>query len=158
MSSDIKSAMEDISFIKEVIERTRKDFSRIAVFFIWIGLISVAEFILEQAAYGVRNVYGYSSQAYAASEALVRLLPLLAYGICFGIYYRKIKAYRNDISIGMVKVWGTVLLLSQLFPYLYIQFLPAASNEALNVFFRCGEMITILPVFVALLMTGILTE
>lgn len=44
------------------------------------------------------------------SEALVRLLPLIAYCICFGIYYTKIKAYRNDISIGMVKVWGTVLL------------------------------------------------
>ncbi len=158
MNSDIKSAMEDLSFIKEVIERTKKDFSRIALFFIWIGLINIGKFALEQVMYGIRNIYGYSSPVYAVSEILYRLLPLIAYGICFFIYYKKIKSYRNDISIGMVKVWGAVLFLSQLFPYLYIQFLHAASDAALNVFFRCGEIITILPVFIALLMTGILTE
>lgn len=158
MSNTIQSAIEDISYIKEVMERTKYDFSKAAIFFLWIGFINIIAFILEQITYFIRNTSGYSSDLYNLSAILTQIFLLIAYIFCFFIYYRKIKKRNNDISTGIIKVWGIVLISSQIFSFVYIFILPNVVNDVFNTLFRCKELIIILPVLVVLFMTAIFTN
>ena len=47
---------------------------------------------------------------------------------------------------------------SQIFAFIYISLLPAGNNAAINMMWRCKELIIILPVIVILFVTGVLTQ
>ncbi len=51
MDKNVALALDDISLIKTVIERTQQDFSKIAPFFIGVGIINGIAAIVEQLMY-----------------------------------------------------------------------------------------------------------
>ena len=87
-----------------------------------------------------------------------RVLRLAGYVILFLYYYRRVKKSDNELSEGMVKIWGIVLIASRVFMYLYIGLIPDGNDDKIVVLFRCRELIEVLPVIAVLLMTGILTK
>ena len=158
MENNVEKAMTDIAIIKDVIERTQKDFSKISAFFIWIGIINLLEFIIEQFSYYFRNMNGYNSGVSVFLARFALILPLIAYIICFILFYRLLKSRINSISMGLLQSWGIILIGSQIFAFLYMFLLPAGNNAAINMMWRCKELIIILPVIVILFVTGVLAK
>ena len=85
-------------------------------------------------------------------------MPLIAYIICFILFYRMIKLRNNTISMGLLKVWGIILIGTRIFIFLYIFLLPSGNSDAINILWRCRELVEILPIIVILLVTGVLTQ
>lgn len=46
MAQNVTEAIEEVTLIKRVIDRTQNDFSRIADFFIAIGIVNVVTYLL----------------------------------------------------------------------------------------------------------------
>ena len=158
MISSVEKAINDIEVIKGVIERTQKDFSKISSFFIWIGVINLLEFIVEQLSYYFRNVNGYNSGMSVLLGRISQILPLAAYIICFMIFYKRMRERNNTVSKGILQVWGIVLIGAQILEFLYMFLIPTGNNSAINMLWRCKELIVILPIIIILLVTGILTQ
>ena len=158
MDKKIETAIDNISLIKAVIEKTQEDFSKVSFYFIWIGIINIGIWILEQMTYFVRNTAGYEYWMVNVLSFAVRWLGILGYVILFMIFYRKIKTSNNLISEGMIKIWGIVLIGSKILAYLYMILIPNGNNDKIFMLWRCKELIEILPVIFALFMTGILTR
>jgi len=158
MKSKVEIALEDVIMIKKVIEKTQQDFSRISSFFLWIGIINFLVFILEQISYYIRNIMGLLSSAYMALEKICIVFPIIAYIVCFLYFRKKIIGNHNDISNGMLKVWGIILIGSYIFKYLYIMLLPGTEIDFVNGLWRCSELIIFLPIIFGHFMTAILTK
>lgn len=158
MDKKIEKAMDDIAMIKFVIEKTQRDFSGLAAYFIWIGIINLIAWLLEQGAYLFRNIMGYGNGMTMLFGWIGRCVCLLGYALLFTIYYRKAKNTRNEISMGMIKIWGIVLIGSKFLVFLYISLIPSGNSDKLMTLWRCRELIEVLPVIFALFMTGILTK
>ena len=60
--------------------------------------------------------------------------------------------------MGLLKVWGIILIGTRIFIFLYIFLLPSGNSDAINILWRCRELIEILPIIVILLVTGVLTQ
>ncbi|WP_026667284.1 hypothetical protein [Butyrivibrio sp. AE2005] len=158
MDRTIENALDDISLIKAVIVRTQKDFAKVAKFFICIGVVNGIAWIIEETAYFIRSFVGDGSWIVQFLGQGYRLLRFVGYISLFIIYYKKIKATNNDISEGMIKIWGMVLIGSYVLSFLYIRLLPIGNDDRLIALWRCRELIEVLPVIFALFMTGILTK
>ncbi len=158
MKKNIEKAMDDIAVIKSVIERTQTDFSKIAPFFICIGIINLLQIFAEQLAYYFRNVNGYHSEIYTFLVRTCQLLPLIAYILCFLFFCRRIKAKNNTISKGILRAWGIVLIGSEILEFLYMFLIPVGNSSAVNMLWRCKELVVILPIIIILFVTGILTQ
>ena len=158
MDRKIETALDDISLIKTVIERTQKDFSRISMFFIWIGMVSAIVWISEQVTYFIRNTVGYEYWLVNVLGQSSFWIRLIGYSVLFIIFYGKIKTTNNEISEGMVKIWGIVLIGSNILSFLYMILIPAGNNDKIITLWKCRELIEILPVIFALFMTGILAK
>ena len=158
MEKSVEKAINDIAVIKGIIERTQRDFSKISAFFVWIGVINLVKFIVEQLSYYFRNVNGYNSRLSVFLGRTGQLLPLIAYIICFILFYRMIKLRNNTISMGLLKVWGIILIGTRIFIFLYIFLLPSGNSDAINILWRYRELVEILPIIVILLVTGGLTQ
>lgn len=158
MDNKLEMAMDEIALIKRVIEKTQQDFSRISAYFIWIGIVNLTVWLLEEFSYLLRNRLGYDCAAASVLGWGGRIMRLIGYIVLFLYFYREVQKSGNEISEGMVKIWGIVLIASRSFMYLYIGLIPAGNNDKITILFRCRELIEVLPVIVALLMTGILTK
>lgn len=158
MDKKLEMAMDEIALIKRVIEKTQQDFSRISAYFIWIGIVNQAVWFLEEVSYLLRNKLGYDYTAASVLGWSGRIMRLIGYIVLFLYFYRKVRKSGNEISEGMVKIWGIVLIVSRIFMYLYIGLIPDGNSDKIAILFRCRELIEVLPVIVALLMTGILTK
>ncbi len=158
MDKTIENALDDISLIKTVILKTQKDFAKVASFFIWIGIINGIAWIIEQLAYYIRNTVGYGNVYVQLLGQGYHWVRLIGYIVVFAIFYRKLKSFQNDISEGMIKIWGIVLIGSYALLFLYMHLIPSGNDDRINTLWKCRELIEILPVVVALFMTGILTK
>ena len=158
MEKTIENALDDISLIKAVIEKTQKDFAKVAMFFIGIGLVNGFAWIMEQLAYYIRNTAGYGNWLVQALGQGTHLLRFGGYIVLFVCFYKKIKATNNEISEGMIKIWGIVLIGSYVLSFIYMRLLPNGNDDKLITLWRCKELIEVLPVIFALFMTGILTQ
>lgn len=158
MDKKVEKAMDNIALIRSVIERTNNDFSKISSFFIGIGIVNLIELVIEQLTYGIRNTMGYGTPLVRIMTIIDSIFPMIGYIVLFYFFYKKIKLRNNDISKGMIKMWGIVLIGSQIMSFLFMWLLPAGNNDIINTLWKCKELIIILPVIVTLLMTGILTQ
>lgn len=158
MDKKMEMAMDDIALIKTVIEKTQQDFSRISFYFILVGILNLLVWFLEEISYLVRNIMGYGYPAVAAFGWGGRILRLAGYVFLSVYFCRKVRKSGNGISEGMVKIWGIVLISSRILMYLYISLIPAGNNDKIIILYRGRELIEVLPVIFALLMTGILTK
>ena len=60
--------------------------------------------------------------------------------------------------MGLLKVWGIILIGTRIFIFLYIFLLPSGNSDAINILWRYRELVEILPIIVILLVTGVLTQ
>lgn len=158
MDRKIETALDDILLIKAIIERTQKDFSKVSMFFIGIGIVNAIVWLLEQMTYFVRNTVGYGYWLVNILGQGNRWFRLIGYIVLFIIFYRKIKTVNNEISEGMVKIWGIVLIGSNILSFLYMSLIPSGNSDKIITLWKCRELIEILPVIFVLFMTGILTK
>ncbi len=158
MDKKIEMAIDDLTLIKRVIERTRQDFSRISAYFIGIGILHLVAWLSEEIAYMILNLFGYGHPAARVFWWSGRVLLLSGYVFLFVYYYQKVKKTGNDICEGMVKIWMIVLVGIRILGWLYIRLLPSGNDDKITVLWRCQELIEVLPVLFALFMTGILTK
>lgn len=158
MNKKIETAMDDITLIRRVIERTQQDLSRISFYFVGIGIINLAAWLLEEIAYMVRNLFGYGFPAARIFWWCGRILLVTGYVFLFAYFYKKVKRTGNEICEGMVKIWMIVLIGTLILGRLYISLIPGGNNDKINTLWRCRELIEVLPVLFALFMTGILAK
>lgn len=154
----LEKAIADVELIKKIIEKTQKDFSKVSNLFICIGLVNLFYFLFEQLSFYIRSIYGYDSSIYNLVSKMNHYLPIIGYICIFIYFYKKIKMENNAISIGMIKIWGIVLIGTQLISDFYTVMLPEMDVVTENILYRSKEIIIILPIIISLLMTGILTQ
>lgn len=158
MDKRIEIAVEDVALIKRVLERTQRDFSKVSVYFMGIGILHLAVWFLEEIAYFIRNRFGYGYLAAHIFWWGGRFLLLSGYVVLFFLFIKEARKTGNEICESMVKIWMVVLIGSGILGWLYIVLLPAGNSDKITVLWRCRELIEVLPVIFALLMTGILTK
>ncbi|MCM1234271.1 MAG: hypothetical protein NC489_29555, partial [Ruminococcus flavefaciens] len=108
-------AIEDVNLIKNVIDRTQNDFSRIANFFIAIGAINtvicILYFILLQIIKGMDSIgYGVFMFIRGLNGAAV-----IGYAVLFFVYRYKLKRRNNALSLSLINIWGALLIGGELF-------------------------------------------
>ncbi len=107
---NVAEAIEEVNLIKKVIDRTQNDFSRIASFFISIGVINTVTYlmyvILFQIIKGMEHV-GYSFWMLFRG---LNYISVLGYIVLVFIYRRKLKNRNNAFSLSMINIWGTLLI------------------------------------------------
>ena len=107
---NVAEAIEEVNLIKKVIDRTQNDFSRIASFFISIGVINTVTYlmyvILFQIIKGMEHV-GYSFWMLFRG---LNYISVLGYIVLVFIYRRKLKNRNNALSLSMINIWGTLLI------------------------------------------------
>ena len=107
---NVTEAIEEVNLIKKVIDRTQNDFSRIASFFISIGVINTVTYlmyvILFQIIKGMEHV-GYSFWMLFRG---LNYISVLGYVVLFIIYRHKLKNRNNALSLSMINIWGTLLI------------------------------------------------
>lgn len=107
---NVAEAIEEVNLIKKVIDRTQNDFSRIASFFISIGVINTVTYlmyvILFQIIKGMEHV-GYSFWMLFRG---LNYISVLGYVVLFFIYRHKLKNRNNALSLSMINIWGTLLI------------------------------------------------
>ena len=112
---NVAEAIEEVNLIKRVIDRTQNDFSRIANFFISIGIINTVTYlmyvILFQIIKGMEHV-GYSFWMLFRG---LNYISVLGYIVLFFIYRRKLKNRNNALSLSMINIWGTLLIGGEVF-------------------------------------------
>ena len=112
---NVAEAIEEVNLIKKVIDRTQNDFSRIASFFISIGVINTVTYllyvILFQIIKGMEHV-GYSFWMLFRG---LNYISVLGYIVLFFIYRRKLKNRNNALSLSMINIWGTLLIGGEVF-------------------------------------------
>ena len=112
---NVAEAIEEVNLIKKVIDRTQNDFSRIASFFISIGVINTVTYlmyvILFQIIKGMEHV-GYSFWMLFRG---LNYISVLGYIVLVFIYRRKLKNRNNALSLSMINIWGTLLIGGEVF-------------------------------------------
>lgn len=158
MDQKLESAINDVALIKKVLEKTQRDFSKVSVYFIGIGILHLTAWLLEEISYFIRNRYGYGYSTASSFWWGGRILLMAGYGVLFFYFMKKAKMTGNEICESMVKVWMVVLIGSGILGWLYMVLLPSGNSDKVTVLWRCRELIEVLPVIFALFMTGIMTR
>lgn len=158
MNKKMEMAMDDITLIRRVIERTREDLSRISFYFVGIGIMNLAAWLLEEVAYMIRNLFGYGYPAARIFWLGGRILLVAGYAVLFVHFYKMVQRTGNEICEGMVKIWMIVLIGSLILGRLYSSLIPSGNSDKITTLWRCRELIEVLPVLFALFMTGILAK
>ncbi|MDE6220905.1 MAG: hypothetical protein K2G51_10850 [Lachnospiraceae bacterium] len=115
MAQNITEAMEEVSLIKRVIDRTQNDFSRIASFFIAIGGVNLAVCLLYAAMLQIIEGTGQASYFVWRLFWGLNYVSVAGYGILFLRYRRKMKKCNNHLSESLINIWGILLIGGEVF-------------------------------------------
>ena len=155
MEKNTEQAIDNVVVIKGVIERTWKDFSKASTLFICVGIVNLVAYLLNGIIYiPVESTDSITLMYFMAD--IFWILALVVYIILFSYFYKKIKATDNIISIGMLKIWGIVLIGSRFYILILSAVAYSGAVDGLNWQYR--ELILALPTIIALFMTGILMQ
>ena len=115
MMQNVTEAIEEVNLIKKVIDRTQNDFSRIANFFISIGMINTVTCLLYVTLFQI--IKGMDHVAYAVWMLFRGLndISVSGYIVLFFIYRHKLKNRNNALSLSMINIWGTLLIGGEVF-------------------------------------------
>ena len=112
---NVAEAIEEVNWIKKVIDKTQNDFSRIANFFISIGVINTVTWALYvtlfQIIKGMDRV-GYSFWMFFRG---LNYISVSGYVVLFFIYRHKLKDRNNALSLSMINIWGALLIGGEVF-------------------------------------------
>ncbi|MDE6620295.1 MAG: hypothetical protein K2K74_07385, partial [Lachnospiraceae bacterium] len=115
MAQNITEAMEEISLIKRVIDKTQNDFSKIASFFIAIGSVNLAVCLLY--AIMLQIMWGMGQVPYFVWRLFwgLNYVSVTGYVILFFTYQRKMKKRNNHLSVSLINIWGMLLIGGEVF-------------------------------------------
>lgn len=112
---NVTEAIEEVNLIKKVIDRTQNDFSRIANFFISIGMINTVTCLLYVTLFQI--IKGMDHVEYTVWMLFrgLNYISVLGYAVLFFIYRHKLKNRNNALSLSMINIWGTLLIGGEVF-------------------------------------------
>lgn len=112
---NVTEAIEEVNLIKKVIDRTQNDFSRIANFFISIGMINTVTCLLYVTLFQIIKRIDHVEYAVWMLFRGLNYISVLGYVVLFIIYRHKLKNRNNALSLSMINIWGTLLIGGEVF-------------------------------------------
>ncbi len=112
---NVTEAIEEVNLIKKVIDRTQNDFSRIANFFISIGMINTVTCLLYVTLFQIIKRMDHVEYAVWMLFRGLNYISVLGYVVLFIIYRHKLKNRNNALSLSMINIWGTLLIGGEVF-------------------------------------------
>lgn len=158
MDKEVMKAMEDITIIKKVIEKTKEDVTKIAAFFIWIGIINFVDIMLGLLANAFMAPSGFDYTVMQVIYYVKFIIVLAGYAIIFLCYRRVMKRCNNDISLGLLNIWGIILLGLFIFTFLYRSFIPKLDMEFYRTLLKNIEVFQFVSLSLGCFMVGIFTK
>lgn len=115
MAQNVTEAIEEVSLIKRVIDKTQNDFSRIAGFFIAIGGVNLATYLMYAAM--LQIIKGLEQVPYAVWQIFwgLNYVSVTGYVILFLRYHHKMKPWNNHLSVSLINIWGILLIGGEMF-------------------------------------------
>lgn len=112
---NVTEAIEEVNLIKKVIDRTQNDFSRIANFFISIGMINTVTCLLYVTLFQVIKRMEHVGYTVWMLFRGLNYISVSGYVVLFFIYRHKLKNRNNALSLSMTNIWGTLLIGGEVF-------------------------------------------
>ena len=112
---NVTEAIEEVNLIKKVIDRTQNDFSRIANFFISIGMINTVTCLLYVTLFQIIKRTDHVGYAVWMLFRGLNFISVSGYVVLFFIYRHKLKNRNNALSLSMINIWGTLLIGGEVF-------------------------------------------
>lgn len=112
---NVTEAIEEVNLIKKVIDRTQNDFSRIANFFISIGMINTVTCLVYVTLFQIIKRMDHVEYAVWMLFRGLNYISVLGYVVLFIIYRHKLKNRNNALSLSMINIWGTLLIGGEVF-------------------------------------------
>lgn len=112
---NVTEAIEKVNLIKKVIDRTQNDFSRIANFFISIGMINTVTCLLYVTLFQIIKRMDHVEYVVWMLFRGLNYISVLGYVVLFFIYRHKLKNRNNALSLSMINIWGTLLIGGEVF-------------------------------------------
>lgn len=154
MATNVTEAIEEVNLIKKVIDRTQNDFSRIANFFIFIGLINMVTYlvyaVLFQIISGMEQV-GYPFWMFFRG---FKSVIVIGYIFLFFCYRRQLKKQKNDLSLSLINIWGTLLIGGEVFRMLFA----ILNDQEQSVYFYQKTLAFLFPVIGCLVLGFIIQK
>lgn len=111
---DIEKAIQEVDFIKKVLKKTKTDFSLISMFFIEIGIIKFVVELFKLGGYAILNNMDNISYKMWIGLRSLDIISFVFVLLCYCISFKKLKAYGNNISINILKIWGGLIIIGQI--------------------------------------------
>lgn len=107
---DVKEANNDIRLIKEVLNQTQYDISKIGNFFVWVGIINMLGILLKEIGYILLDSTQVISRMFWLAIRCVDILSFIIIVIVYLIYYLALIKTGNDLSKSVLKIWGVLII------------------------------------------------
>lgn len=157
MDKKIKTALEDIDLIKQIVTKTQHPFTLTPIFLINSGIINIIYIVLEQIGYYFRNICGYTSNIYHFWGTLLPVFQLIGYVILF-LFLREKHTCSNTTDKRIFEIWGILFIGSDILFKIYQICIPAGNTPILEILYRCSELILTLPLMIGGIATSILIK
>jgi len=114
------NAEQDIQFIREVLNKTQNDISKIGMCFIWIGIINLLGEVLKSIGYAFINAQEEITGFQWKMLRSVDSISFIIICIIFLAYFGKLSREGNDISKSILKIWGVLLIGGKIFTKIFV--------------------------------------
>jgi len=138
---NVVEAIEDVNLIKKVIDKTQNDFSRIANFFISIGIINTVACLLYVILFQIIKGMDHVEYAVWMFFRGLNYISVIGYVVLFFIYRHKLKNRNNVLSLSLINIWGTLLIGGEIFRI----FISIVNVREQNVYFYQKTLMFLLP-------------
>lgn len=156
---DIKTANEDIRFIKEVINQTQHDITKTGFFFFWVGVINLLSIIIKELGY---LLIDFTQQINGAWWFLIRsidIFAVVAITFLFFFYYSAMRKNGNDLSKSILKIWGALLIGGRMIlKFYFLQVSEQYSNVSASAVHGLEKTAFFLLILVGFLFMGVLVH
>lgn len=151
------NAEQDIKFIREVLNKTQRDISKIGMCFIWIGIINLFGEVLKNIGYAYMNtqkeISGFQWQMLRSIDSISFMIICIIYFV----YLEKLFRDGNDISKNILKIWGVLLIGGKIFTKLFVNMaLQKQTGVTVEFATTLEKAFSFLCVVIALIILGVM--
>lgn len=151
------SAEQDIQFIREVLNKTQHDISKIGMCFIWIGVVNLLGEILKNIGYVFINAQEEITGFQWTMLRSINSISFMILCIIFLAYFGKLFREGNDISKSILKIWGVLLIGGKIFTKIFVKLALQKQMGETAIFAATMERaFSFLCIIIALTVLGIL--
>ncbi len=137
-----------------MIDQTQNDFSRIANFFISIGVINTVTCLLYVTMFQIIKRMDHEGYAIWILFRGLNYISVLGYIVLFFIYRHKLKNRNNALSLSMINIWGTLLIGGEAFRI----FFSAVNFGKQDVYFYQKTLMFLFPVIGCLVLGFVIQD